>query len=213
MKYLDETLKIILVILATSIVCGIFICLFKIPIVKFIENEFLLGYLAAFLGFAFSIITYTSSLTSRLIDNMNDYLDVLDNDKVKELERINYLSNDLHYTLQPIFLSLIITVGLTIWESIDIPFISLHSYQIDKVLILKSIKFSVFFLSLFVASELIKDNRKIIESINSAETGRMLFFAKAKVLSRMGGFEGLISFLKKMTTMPKDNNNDIDPKE
>lgn len=199
-----ETFKLSSHVAMISLALVILVVRLKIPTLKFMESEFMFGFLAIFLGLAFPIVTHIHSMIDKIKINIEKYF-YLDNDKDnlwkiptdafrpilirtltdslfsesrknEDLAKFNRALRSLYDILWAIFVLFVIIILVMLWEAIDISYIYVPEKLIfTKISILKSVKIVVFFHSMFLLGLLIVSNKDYMNYVMDREPLRHVF--------------------------------------
>lgn len=142
---MKKIIQIALYVLAGAIPSLLVIRFLNISGVKFIGSEFLLGYLGVFLGFAFSIVTFTMSLIDKARVKVEADISYSEIEKTETTRRISILLEEISDNMKFLFFSFLFVVIIMLLEVWDVPTISLEiKLWYTKANILNAVKFSIF---------------------------------------------------------------------
>ena len=120
------------------------------------SNQFLIGYLGVLLGFALTFFTFIISMVEKISEKILKDDAISNNDKIKKQEKLLSILSEVKDNIAFVFFCLLICCTFPIFENIDLPLISLNNYKefITKVLIINSLKLTIFSLSLYAIYDL-----------------------------------------------------------
>lgn len=127
------------------------------------DNSFLFTFLGIFLGFALTIFTFIVSMVDKIKDAIQS--DKSKNDEQKENSQNNIISfySEIKDDIFLIFYFFVIVIFISLFENVNIPYISFNGLWISKVQFIISIKLEIFLFSLYAIYDLTSSAFKISE--------------------------------------------------
>lgn len=122
----------------------------NINIDTFVDNSFLFTYLGIFLGFAITIFTFIVSMIEKVRERIENDSSKTEAEKKVVENDIIHLYREIKQNIMLIFYSFLIIIIITLFGSVDIPFIKIPEYLgVSKIDLFSAIKLEILLLSLY----------------------------------------------------------------
>lgn len=141
----------------------LFLVYFKPDLNELLSNSFLITYLGVIIGFGLTIFAFIIAMTEKIAEKLNKSTKISRIEKKKKAIKIVKIKSEMEDDIRFCFICLIISIFLTIWNKIDLPFISIEQYKnfLTKNILLDSLKLTILSLSILAIYDMMSTSFKL----------------------------------------------------